>query len=414
MGYQSEYGLEENVVKQLQDLGYERVSLRNETQLKENFRRILNERNADKLEGTPISDSEFKRIMIDISDKSVFESAQILRDKYVLERDDETKVYLSLMNIKKWCQNTFQVTNQVSVNDTHKSRYDVTVLINGLPLVQIELKRSGVAITEAFNQIERYRRQNYTGLFRFIQMFVVSNKMETRYYANSDQKIMKSHMFYWSDEKNERINVLKDFIESFLEPCHIAKMISRYMIINETDKILMALRPYQVYAVEALLNRAIETNNNGYIWHTTGSGKTLTSFKASQILAQEPDIKKVIFLVDRKDLDGQTLGEFNKFESDSVDRTFNTKKLLKQMADPTRKLIITTIQKMDNAIKSGHPVMERYKEDKVVFIIDECHRTQFGSMHRIIRQHFGNAQYFGFTGTPRFEENASQDGRATA
>lgn len=414
MGYQSEYGLEENVIKQLQDLGYERVSLRNETQLKENFRRILNERNADKLEGTPISDSEFKRIMIDISDKSVFESAQILRDKYVLERDDETKVYLSLMNIKKWCQNTFQVTNQVSVNDTHKSRYDVTILINGLPLVQIELKRSGVAITEAFNQIERYRRQNYTGLFRFIQMFVVSNKMETRYYANSDQKIMKSHMFYWSDEKNERINVLKDFIESFLEPCHIAKMISRYMIINETDKILMALRPYQVYAVEALLNRAIETNNNGYIWHTTGSGKTLTSFKASQILAQEPDIKKVIFLVDRKDLDGQTLGEFNKFESDSVDRTFNTKKLLKQMADPTRKLIITTIQKMDNAIKSGHPVMERYKEDKVVFIIDECHRTQFGSMHRIIRQHFGNAQYFGFTGTPRFEENASQDGRATA
>src|SRR5699024_5695182 len=258
------------------------------------------------------------------------------------------------------------------------------------------------------------RRQNYTGLFRFIQMFVVSNKMETRYYANSDQKIMKSHMFYWSDEKNERINVLKDFIESFLEPCHIAKMISRYMIINETDKILMALRPYQVYAVEALLNRAIETNNNGYIWHTTGSGKTLTSFKASQILAQEPDIKKVIFLVDRKDLDGQTLGEFNKFESDSVDRTFNTKKLLKQMDDPTRKLIITTIQKMDNAIKSGHPVMERYKEDKVIFIIDECHRTQFGSMHRIIRQHFGNAQYFGFTGTPRFEENASQDGRATA
>ena len=414
MGYQSEYGLEENVVKQLQDLGYERVSLRNEEQLKENFRRILNERNADKLEDTPISDSEFKRIMIDISDKSVFESAQILRDKYVLERDDETKVYLSLMNIKKWCQNTFQVTNQVSVNDTHKSRYDVTVLINGLPLVQIELKRSGVAITEAFNQIERYRRQNYTGLFRFIQMFVVSNKMETRYYANSDQKIMKSHMFYWSDEKNERINMLKDFIESFLEPCHIAKMISRYMIINETDKILMALRPYQVYAVEALLNRAIETNNNGYIWHTTGSGKTLTSFKASQILAQESDIKKVIFLVDRKDLDGQTLGEFNKFESDSVDRTFNTKKLLKQMDDPTRKLIITTIQKMDNAIKSGHPVMERYKEDKVVFIIDECHRTQFGSMHRIIRQHFGNAQYFGFTGTPRFEENASQDGRATA
>src|SRR5699024_2269228 len=162
------------------------------------------------------------------------------------------------------------------------------------------------------------------------------NKMETRYYANSDQKIMKSHMLYWNDEKNERINVLKDFLESFLEPCHIAKMISRYMIINETDKILMAIRPYQDYTVEAFLNRAIETYNNGYIWHTTGSGKPLTSFKAIQILAQESDIKKVIFLVDRKDLDGQTLGEFNKFESDSVDRTFNTKKLLKQMDDPTR------------------------------------------------------------------------------
>ena len=172
MGYQSEYGLEENVVKQLQDLGYERVSLRNETQLIENFRRILNERNADKLEGTPISDSEFKRIMIDISDKSVFESAQILRDKYVLERDDETKVYLSLMNIKKWCQNTFQVTNQVSVNDTHKSRYDVTVLINGLPLVQIELKRSGVAITEAFNQIDRYSHSSVFPFYYSQQTFV--------------------------------------------------------------------------------------------------------------------------------------------------------------------------------------------------------------------------------------------------
>ncbi|MEJ7511864.1 DEAD/DEAH box helicase family protein, partial [Staphylococcus lugdunensis] len=173
--------------------------------------------------------------------------------------------------------------------------------------------------------------------------------------ANSDREIFKGQMFYWSNEQNERINYLKDFIEDFLESCHISKMISRYMVVNETDKFLMALRPYQVYAVEAILNRALETNNNGYIWHTTGSGKTLTSFKASQILAQEPDIKKVIFLVDRKDLDGQTLGEFNKFESDSVDRTFNTKKLLKQMDDPTRKLIITTIQKMDNAIKSGHP-----------------------------------------------------------
>ena len=230
--------------------------------------------------------------MTGINGKSVFDSAMQLRDSYVLKRDDDTDLYLNFMNLKQWCQNKFQVTNQISVKDKYKSRYDVTILINGLPLVQIELKRSGVAITEAFNQIERYRRQNYTGLFRYIQLFVVSNKMETRYYANSDREIFKGQMFYWSNEQNERINYLKDFIEDFLEPCHIAKMISRYMVVNETDKILMALRPYQVYAVEAILNRALETNNNGYIWHTTGSGKTLTSFKASQLLSQEENIKK--------------------------------------------------------------------------------------------------------------------------
>ena len=210
----------------------------------------------------------------------------------MLKRDDDTDLYINFLNLKQWCHNKFQVTNQISVKDKYKSRYDVTILINGLPLVQIELKRSGVAITEAFNQIERYRRQNYTGLFRYIQLFVVSNKMETRYYANSDSEILKGQMFYWSNPQNERINYLKDFVEDFLEPCHVAKMISRYMIVNETDKILMALRPYQVYAVEEILNRALETNNNGYIWHTTGSGKTLTSFKASQLLSQEENIKK--------------------------------------------------------------------------------------------------------------------------
>ena len=414
MGYQSEQALEEDVIKQLVSQGYERVQVRDHAQLVDNFRSILNERNADKLEGKPLSDAEFRRIMIDISDKSIFDSAMILRDKYVLERDDETKVYLSFMDTLKWCKNKFQVTNQVSVEDTYKSRYDVTILINGLPLVQIELKRSGIAIAQAFNQIERYRKFNYTGLFRFIQLFVISNKMETRYYANSDQRIFKSAMFYWSDKNNQRINNLKDFVEDFLSPCKLAKMISRYMIINETDKVLMALRPYQVYAVEALIKRATETNNNGYIWHTTGSGKTLTSFKTSQILSREPNINKVIFLVDRKDLDSQTLAEFNKFENNSVDLTDNTRKLLQQLDDPTQNLIVTTIQKMANAIKTGHKAIERYKEDKVVFIIDECHRTQFGDMHRVIKQHFKNAQYFGFTGTPRFEENASQDGRATA
>ncbi|MCQ9278698.1 type I restriction endonuclease subunit R [Staphylococcus borealis] len=414
MSYQGELALENEVIKQLESQGYERVILRNHDQLVNNFRQILNERNMDKLNNKPITDTEFARLMTDISDKSVFESAMQLRDSYTLERDDESKVYLYFFNTEHWCQNKFQVTNQVSVDDKYKGRYDVTLLINGLPLVQIELKRSGIAITQAFNQIERYRKHNYRGLFRFIQLFVVSNKKETRYYANSDKEIFKSFMFYWSDKDNRRINNLKEFIQDFLDRCRVAKMISRYMITNETDKLLMALRPYQVYAVEALINRATETNNNGYIWHTTGSGKTLTSFKTSQILSRDPGIKKVIFLVDRKDLDSQTLAEFNKFQMDSVDLTDNTHKLLKQLDDPYQKLIVTTIQKMSNAVKIGAKVMDKYKEDKVVFIIDECHRTQFGEMHRLIRQHFLNAQYFGFTGTPRFEENSSQDGRATA
>ncbi|TAA91450.1 hypothetical protein DMB77_09375 [Staphylococcus saccharolyticus] len=180
--------------------------------------------------------------------------------------------------------------------------------------------------------------------------------MKTRYYANSDRELFKGQMFYWSNQQNERINYLKEFTEKFLEPCHIAKMISRYMVVNETDKILMALRSYQVYAVEAIINRALDTNNNGYIWHTTGSGKTLTSFKASQLLSQEENIKKVIFLVDRKDLDNQTLAEFNKFQEDSVDLTDNTRKLLKQLADPTLPLIVTTIQKMANAVKSNDAI----------------------------------------------------------
>lgn len=245
MAYQSEFALENDVLKQLTQMGYEQLNIHTHDEMLQNFRAIINERHIEALNHQPLTDTEFDRLITDINGKSVFDSAVILRDKYVLKRDDETVVYLSFLDQNKWCQNKFQVTNQVSVKDTYKSRYDVTILINGLPLVQIELKRSGVAISEAFNQVERYRKQNFTGLFRYIQLFVISNKMETRYYANSDLTILKSHMFYWNNEKNERINHLKHFIEDFLEPCHLAKMISRYMIVNETDKILMALRPYQ-------------------------------------------------------------------------------------------------------------------------------------------------------------------------
>ena len=402
------------MMKQLKENGYEIVTIKNDKQLLDNFRSILNERHKDKLNGQPLTDKEFQRLLTMINGKGIFESARILRDKLPLKRDDESEVYLSFLDTANWCQNKFQVTNQVSVEDTYKARYDVTILINGLPLVQVELKRRGVDINEAFNQVMRYRKQNYTGLFRYIQIFIISNGIETRYISNNDGEIYKSHMFYWSDKHNKRINTLNDFTETFLRPCHIAKMISRYMIINETDKVLMAMRPYQVHAVEALIYQATETSNNGYIWHTTGSGKTLTSFKSSQVLSEQESIKKVIFLVDRKDLDSQTEEEFNKFSKGAVDKTKNTSQLVRQLNDKSLPLIVTTIQKMSKAIQNNADALEQYKTDKVVFIIDECHRSQFGNMHRTIRQYFNNAQYFGFTGTPRFEENKSQDGRSTA
>ncbi|MGC7720131.1 type I restriction endonuclease subunit R [Staphylococcus epidermidis] len=414
MAYQSEFSLETEMMNQLKENGYEIVTIRNDKQLLDNFRSILNERHKDKLNGQPLTDKEFQRLLTMINGKGIFESARILRDKLPLKRDDESEVYLSFLDTANWCQNKFQVTNQVSVEDTYKARYDVTILINGLPLVQVELKRRGVDINEAFNQVMRYRKQNYTGLFRYIQMFIISNGIETRYISNNDGEIYKSHMFYWSDKHNKRINTLNDFTETFLRPCHIAKMVSRYMIINETDKVLMAMRPYQVHAVEALIHQATETSNNGYIWHTTGSGKTLTSFKSSQVLSEQENIKKVIFLVDRRDLDSQTEEEFNKFSKGAVDKTKNTSQLVRQLNDKSLPLIVTTIQKMSKAIQNNADALEQYKTDKVVFIIDECHRSQFGNMHRIIRQYFNNAQYFGFTGTPRFEENKSQDGRSTA
>jgi type I restriction enzyme, R subunit len=416
MGYQSEAQLEEQLINQLVKQGYERVIINDEDDLIRNFRQQLNKYNANRLNNRPLSDKEFERILLQISGKSVFQSAKILRDKQVLMRDDGTEVYIELFNTKEWCKNIFQVTNQTTVQGKYKNRYDVTLLINGLPLVQIELKRRGLDFKEAFNQIERYRKHSYQGLYRYLQLFIISNGVDTKYYANSDREILFSHTFFWSDAENNRITSLSEFTASFLQRCHLAKMIARYMIINETDKNLMVMRPYQVYAVEALIHRAFETNNNGYIWHTTGSGKTVTSYKSSQILSQEPSIKKVFFLVDRKDLDTQTIEEFNKFEPNSIDMTENTNKLVEQIKDANKKLIVTTIQKMANAIKSPKhaKLMEQYKEDKVVFIIDECHRSQFGKMHKIITKHFINAQFFGFTGTPRFEENKSQDGRVTA
>lgn len=416
MTYQSEAQLEESLIKQLVNQGFNRVNIYDEEELKNNFRNELFQHNKSKLNNEPFTDKEFERILRHLEGKSVFQSALILRDKFILEREDGSEVYIEFFDTQNWCKNRFQVTNQTTVVGKYTNRYDVTLLINGLPLVQIELKRRGLDLKEAFNQINRYKKHSYQGLYRYLQIFVVSNGVDTKYFANSDKELLFSHTFFWSDEKNKRISNLKEFTETFLDKCFISKIIARYMITNETDKLLMVMRPYQIYAVESLVTRAFETNNNGYIWHTTGSGKTLTSFKASQILANEPNIKKVFFLVDRKDLDAQTVSEFNKFEHDSVDITDRTDTLIKQIKDINKPLIVTTIQKMANAIKNDKysKIMEQYKYDKVVFIIDECHRSQFGDMHKSINKHFTNAQYFGFTGTPRFFENRSQEGRVTA
>lgn len=416
MAYQSESQLEENLIKQLVNQGFNRVTITDEEQLKNNFRNELFEHNKAKLNNEPFTDKEFERILRHVEGKSVFQSAMVLRDKFILEREDGSEIYIEFFDTQNWCKNRFQVTNQTTVVGKYTNRYDVTLLINGLPLVQIELKRRGLDLKEAFNQINRYKKHSYQGLYRYIQIFVVSNGVDTKYFANSDKEILFSHTFFWSDEENNRISNLKEFTQTFLDKCFISKVIARYIITNETDKLLMVMRPYQLYAVEALVKRAFETNNNGYIWHTTGSGKTLTSFKASQILSKEPNIKKVFFLVDRKDLDHQTLAEFNKFEPDSVDITDKTNTLVKQIQDINKPLIVTTIQKMANAIKNDKyaKIMDQYRDEKVIFIIDECHRSQFGDMHKAINKHFINAQYFGFTGTPRLKENKSQEGRVTA
>lgn len=416
MGYQSEAQLEKNLLTQLTQIGYSAVTIPDYETLLSNFHEQLNIFNEHKLNGQPLTTVEFKRILTLIEGKSIYDSAKILRDKLLIEREDGTQLYVELMNTKEWCKNIFQVTTQTTVKGTYTNRYDVTILMNGLPLVQVELKRRGLDFKEAFNQIQRYRRHTFNGLYRFLQIFVVSNGVDTKYFSNSDHDIQFGFTFFWSDENNELITNLQEFTSTFLKPCHLAKMISRYMVINDEAKALMVMRPYQVYAVEALVQRATETNNNGFIWHTTGSGKTLTSFKAGQILADEESIKKVFFLVDRQDLDSQTIAEFNKFQKDAVDRTDKTEVLIDQIKNPMKRFIVTTIQKMNNAVKNPKyaAVMEPYKQEKVVFIIDECHRSQFGDMRKEIDHHFQNAQYFGFTGTPRFKENKSQDGRTTA
>lgn len=415
MSYQSEAQLEDQLIRKLESLNYDFVKIKDYDQLVENFRKEMNLHNQDVLQGTDMTDTEFNRLMIDLSKKNVFQCAKQLRDKYLLHRDDNTQVYMELFNEYPE-KNHWQVTNQVTVVGKYKNRYDVTILANGIPVVQIELKRAGINIKEAINQIDRYRIHSYKGLFHFVQVFVVSNAVETRYFANTDDmRIMKSLTFYWTNEKNERMNNLNDFSVAFFNQNRLCKLFWKYIVISEAEKILIVMRPYQIFATEALVKRALDTNLGGYIFHTTGSGKTLTSWKCAMLLAKEPRIKKIFFLVDRNDLDTKTIDDFNSYEDGCVDPTNKTNVLVNQIADRNKKLIITTIQKMSIAIKKPHyaKMVEQYADEKVIFIFDECHRSQFGTMHNAIKHFFHKAQYFGFTGTPRFKENKSQDGRTT-
>lgn len=414
MAYQSEAELEMQFIEQLNKQGYTSVQIPDYGRLIENFKIQFEKFNKAKL-SSPLTGKEWERIFNHMFGKSVFQSAKILRDKFILEREDGTKVYLSLFD-SDYMKNIFQVTHQTTMAGRYINRYDVLILVNGLPLIHVELKRRGIDIREAVNQIMgRYKKHSFTGLYHYTQLFVVSNGVDTKYFANSDRGWMHSLAFFWTDFNNVRITNLKDFSLSFLARDHIIKMFTRYMILNDADKNLMVMRPYQVYAVEALVRQAALTNRNAYIWHTTGAGKTLTSFKTAQILAAGSNIKKVIFLVDRKDLDSQTTEEFNKFEAGAVDTTDRTDVLVKQMQDKNRQLIVTTIQKMSNAVRRPQymDIMNIYKDEKVVFIVDECHRSQFGDMHKDIVRHFQRAQFFGFTGTPRFEVNGKTEGKIT-
>ncbi|UII26315.1 type I restriction endonuclease subunit R [Fulvivirga maritima] len=407
MNTQPEAILENNFIKQLESLGYERILLRDGHDLLANLKSQL-----ELFNKVQLSDKEFDQVLNYLAKGNVFEKSKTLRDRFALTREDGSISYIQFFDSEHRDNNLFQVTNQVSQAGTYKNRYDVTLLVNGLPLVQVELKRRGIEMKEAFNQINRYQRQSFWsnhGLFQYVQLFVISNGVNTKYLANNRLQSFKQS-FFWAEENNKRTTMLSEFTNSFLNKEHLSKMIAHYVVMSETNKVMMVLRPYQYYAVEAIIDHVQTTKDSGYIWHTTGSGKTLTSFKASQIIMDLPEVHKVVFVVDRKDLDYQTMNEFNSFKKGSVDVTDNTSSLVKQFTDDT-KLVLTTIQKLNNAIskKRYEKKLDKLKDKRVVFIFDECHRSQFGDTHKRIVNYFKGSQLFGFTGTPIFADNAAKN-----
>jgi len=410
---QSEQELEDNLIEQLIAQGYTRASVTDEVSMLANLKAQI-----EGLNEVTLTQGEFTKVLHHLDKSSgVLNKAKILRDRMMLEKEDGNTAYLEFFDSSNPLRNRYQVTQQVKMEGSYKNRYDVTILVNGLPLVQIELKRRGLEMKEAFNQIQRYQKHSFWSghsLFHFVQLFVISNGVNTKYYANSRKQSFKQ-TFYWAKEDNTTIRELSPFADAFLDRQHLDTMIGKYIVLNETEKILMVLRPYQYYATEAIVERVKnppEVEPNGYIWHTTGSGKTLTSFKAAQIMTGLPEVQKVVFCVDRKDLDYQTIKEFNGFSRGSVDSTNNTKKLVSQFTDVDTKLIVTTLQKLNTAISKNVYLeeMKTLQDERIIFIFDECHRSQFGDTHKRIVDFFRNHQMFGFTGTPIFTDNAATKG----
>lgn len=409
MSVQSEAALESGLIATLRSMNYEYVHIDEETNMKANFKKQLEIHNKKQLAEfgrTGFTDAEFEKILIHLEGGTRFEKAKKLRDLYPLDTEDGKRIWVEFLNRTHWCQNEFQVSNQITIEGRKKCRYDVTILINGLPLVQIELKRRGVELKQAYNQIQRYYKTSFHGLFDYIQLFVISNGVNTRYFANNPNSGYK-FTFSWTDIANTPFNELDKFAVFFFDKCTLGKLISKYIVLHEGDKCMMVLRPYQYYAVEKILDRVVNSNDNGYIWHTTGAGKTLTSFKAAQLVSELPDVDKVMFVVDRHDLDTQTQSEYESFEPGAVDGTDDTGELVKRLSG-TSPIIITTIQKLNTAVtKTWYSnKIEEIRNSRIVMIFDECHRSHFGDSHKNIEKFFHNTQMFGFTGTPIFVENA--------
>ncbi len=424
--------IEQNLIKQLTDLKYTyRPDIVDRRTLEQNFREKF-----ESLNRVRLTDNEFVRLREQIITPDVFAASRLLREKQYFEREDGTPLHFTLVNIKDWCRNEYEVIRQLRINTENSfQRYDVIILMNGLPVVQIELKKVDVSPRKAMQQIVDYKNDpgnGYTNtLLAFMQLFIVSNLTNTYYFANNniqhfafnaDEQFLP--VYRLADEKNKKITHLTEFAERFLTKCTLGEMIGKYMVLVESERKLLVMRPYQIYAVKAIVDCIRQNRGNGYIWHTTGSGKTLTSFKASTLLKDDPDIEKCLFVVDRKDLDRQTREEFNKFQEGSVEENTNTETLVRRMlsTDYADKVIVTTIQKLGLALdqnsrqnrkKTARGVttykdrLAPLRDKRMVFIFDECHRSQFGENHRAIKEFFPRAQLFGFTGTPIFEENAT-------